>query len=388
MRPAQPMIRRRWKIAAAVVACLLLAAGGARVFWPQLLMRRVERTFSFQLTADAPRATLYFPSYSAPRLLDYTLRNAGVSAIHTPRLLNNDRPRLWTLDEIIDTVGGRAQDPDVFVLALYDFFRANLAHARDEDFQIGVPADDLLQALNFVGLTQCGEISAFICQLAERVGLPAHRVFIDRDHPWGHIVAEIFWDHAWRMIDADRDFIFPAADYRRLLSLAELRGDPSPLHRAPFDTLNRYYFKERVLLTGQASAMPTPAVTPELYTRERDLAPDAELRFDTRFNPRTKGCAVTLRAVEHPAGGEWAVNLPYPVLSLALRTDQPLVLEEPQRRTEYRWRSRHPLVIGYVPDARPWLLPLAEGVNRLAVDSLSPQWKVAVTVRVSLIESR
>jgi len=167
-------IGRHWKHFLAAIVGSFAIFIPFLYLWPWLATHRVERTLRFELTSEAPAVTLFFPPYTAPRLVSYSLRNNGTAAISTPRLLNNGAPRLWTLEEILDTGGGRQADPAARALGLYDFLRAHLRHAMDREWRTGPPGNELLQAINFVGLTQCRECAEFLCQLAERTGLPAH----------------------------------------------------------------------------------------------------------------------------------------------------------------------------------------------------------------------
>ena len=422
MRSGSPSPRWRRRLLLLIVVSLVCFAAWF-IAWPYLMTQRTERTLSFDLSSDSPMVTIYLPFNSSPRLVSYTLTNLDVAAMRMPRLLNNGGPRLWTADEILESIGGTQQPPDLLVLAINDFVRSHMRHVANNRLAEGAPVDTLLQSVNFVGMGQCGEACTFVTQLAERAGLPALRVMLDRENPKGHVVAEVKWDGQWHLIDPDRDFVFPSDDFRRLLSFAEVRRQPELLARLPFDPAMRYvHTAEKILLTGQATPLRPLPLTPFLATRESDLAPGGQLMIDTKVRRSHKGCDITLRATERPRDGEWILSLPYPLLRLEVSSRLPIPVQDPLHgRSRQLGAGLSPFVVDFGVADRPWLTPLVnrslflgnpnlafqpidlvahmrcapkslpqlvEGANRLQVDSLSKQWKIRLTIRLSILEVR
>ncbi len=422
MRSGSPSPRWRRRLALLVAMSLIIFAAWF-LAWPYLITRRTEYTLSFDLSSDSPMVTIYLPFNSSPRLVSYTLTNLDSAAVRMPRLLNNGGPRLWTADEILDSIGGTQQPPDLLVLAINNFVRSHMVHVDDHLLAEGAPVDSLLQSVNFVGMGQCGEACIFVTQLAERAGLPALKVMLDRESPKGHVVAEVKWNGQWHLIDPDRDYIFPSDDFRRLLSFAEVRRQPELIARLPFDpaiAMRYVHAAEKILLTGQATPSRPAPLTPFLATRESDLAPGGQLMIDTKVQRSHKGCDVTLRATERPRDGEWILNLPYPLLRLEVSSRLPIPVQDPLHgRSRQLGAGLSPFVVDFGVADRPWLTPLVnrslilansnlafqpidlvahmrcapkslpqlvEGANRLQVDSLSSKWKIRLTIRMSILE--
>lgn len=381
-----------------------------------LFFPRVDHQLQFRLSSDQPAVDLFFPPGSEPRLLSYTLRNVGSTAIKTPRLLGNDKPKLWSFDEVIESCGGVNQHPELLSLALFKFLREHIEHGDAG----GADTDHALLVLNDLGVCLCDGTAKHLCQLAEYVGLEARLVYLENEkQEQGHVVTEIFWDDDWHLFDVDRGLFIPAADYSDVLSLSELRTQPDRLRSAPGPKRGLSYYPGKQLLTWQYRAIQAPPAIHELPTLDLPLPANADLRFETELDSSFRGCLVRFHA-ERAQAGEWELQLPYPVMKVHFKADRQvdihdrandvrgvagpnseaiLIYGDPEsggvpRRTHHTFvfsESAQPLHLQVSADmlCAPKSLPgLVEGANRMTVESGDAVWQVEVTMNISVVEAR
>jgi hypothetical protein len=400
---------------ASLAFLILLGYAGLRELKGKYSYERVEKTFTFELTAQQSQTMLWLPPDTEPQLLEYSLENAGTTDIGTPRLLVDSAPRLWTLDEIVAECGGVNAPPEEMSWCLFELLQARLERADDEYLGKGFPFDEVLPALNDYGLSQCGPTSRYLCQLARHAGLPARQVSIGVHH----VVAEIFWADQWHMFDTDRNFLAVDDDYRQVLSLQEIRENPLAIFRTPGIRWSGGN-PNLQLLEGQAvmaDIEPTPFTSMEIG--KIPLPPGGRIEIPLAEDAPTRGLLVTWLATRKGAE-PWDLTLPYPVLSLRLQADRDVVIVDQTNKQEAKLTAGRAIDWSYQNPIEPWFAvrrdhrlvfsepekPLSltltaqmrraslsvprlhDGPNRLSVESVGDAWRVTVKMRVSLLAAK
>jgi hypothetical protein len=99
--------------------------------------------------------------------------------------------------------------------------------------------------LQSFGAGQCDDASSVLCALAIKAGLKARLYHLN-----GHIVAELFYDNAWHMFDANNGIVIKN-EQGKILSVKEIEDDPSIINRNQFAnsasvTLAKYLLKQTI----------------------------------------------------------------------------------------------------------------------------------------------
>ena len=377
-----------------------------------LLFKRVERTVHFTLTDEHAATDLFLPPGVEPRLVAYRIRNAGGQTMATPRLLINDAPRWWSLDEIVESCGGPEAEPGRLAACFFDLLRNNLKHAEDYMFIKDTRGEEVLRALNDLGFSQCGPSSNYLSQLAKHAGMSARSREINGEH----VVTELYWDGQWHMFDVDRNVFPVGADYREVLSLDTLREKPALYPLAPGHFWYYYYARNKRLLTDDVTThkMRNYAWT-TLPTKNTPFPNRAELSVTCAYDSALHGSSIAL-VVPWQGKDLWQLTAPYPLLRVRWETSQPVsiadadngidVQVEPGREASVEfgesdklWLAprRHlkmrllaetqPLDINLIAEMRTAtqsLPTVREGYNRLEVDSASEHWNVELELVLSV----
>lgn len=112
------------------------------------------------------------------------------------------------------------------VLAIFHWYRRVI-------FPHNYLADDrreILRQINSYGNTLCGSHAANLGWLLRTAGFKTHCVYISGG---GHTFVEVWYDDAWHAVDPETDFaVWSRGDKRHLISMAELKSDPTLLDNA------------------------------------------------------------------------------------------------------------------------------------------------------------
>ena len=134
--------------------------------------------------------------------LALVVAGGAVAAAELIRWLQEQRTLREALVSVIP--GGRIRSRDDLV-ALWRFVGQHVfwepAKATESDRTL--LRDTAVRTLA-TGVGLCGENARLSVRLLRLAGCPASRLYLFGER-WGHVVAEVWWDGAWRLFDAHQD---------------------------------------------------------------------------------------------------------------------------------------------------------------------------------------
>lgn len=167
------------------------------------------------ITRSPTSYTISIPPRVTVKNRSLTIENTGSVPVVNPRLTVNGRYDWFDKESIVREAVGRARSDAERALALWKF-------AREQHQRMTPPGDrfisDPVVMFNVYGYGNCGCISPALVTLAEAAGLRA-RVW----ELHGHTVAEVFFDGAWHMLDADTGRVFRDPKDNHILSVREIQ---------------------------------------------------------------------------------------------------------------------------------------------------------------------
>jgi hypothetical protein len=213
------------------------------------------------------------------------LQNRGLGAIDFEPVALNGRRVLHSFGDIDAEIAELPPQPpdDSLALRIFRFIAENRRHW----LPLTLNLDWLLTPtlfFNSTGINACGEAAALVHILATAHGLAARRMGLGR-----HVVAEVYEDGRWKMLDADYGVYFLNRE-GSVASLAELEVDlaliTSPLlwMPVPDPSLNPYTASYADLFAPPNGPVGQPVpVTPPPRSVRFSLPRGASLRLPGRF---------------------------------------------------------------------------------------------------------
>ena len=155
------------------------------------------------------------------------LENTGDVDVINPWLTVNGRRNWRTVDDIVEealrTFGNPAAMSEAEkARALYEFVRRHRFHATTGDLDV----QDPVKMFNIYGYTLCGDTAPLLMDLWRLAGLNVRRGFLT-----GHCVADVWFDGAWHMLDADGNVFYLNRDNRTIASEREVVRDHDLIKR-------------------------------------------------------------------------------------------------------------------------------------------------------------
>lgn len=155
--------------------------------------------FHFKIEEDKKELTGQIPQmYGEP--VYFSITNIGEQEI-TPQLVVNNQD--WLSNEAIlksSLTGKTIKKDEDFILAIWKFIVENRYHyypvLYEPEYAI---LENPVQYFNSWGYGFCSDSAMVLAQLAELAGIRSRVVYLKE-----HVVAEVFYEGRWHMLDADR----------------------------------------------------------------------------------------------------------------------------------------------------------------------------------------
>lgn len=166
------------------------------------------------------------------------LENTGATDLVNPWVLVNGRRNWRTTGDIAQDALRSYGEPSAMsdaekARAIWDFQRHHRFHATTGDLEVRDP----VKMFNVYGYSLCGDNAMVLADLWRSVGLKTRRGF-----PMGHCVAEVWYEGAWHMMDADGSVVFLDRDNRTIMAEKKVAGDHDLAKRSyPGDVLPALY---------------------------------------------------------------------------------------------------------------------------------------------------
>ncbi|HUR58959.1 MAG TPA: transglutaminase domain-containing protein, partial [Opitutaceae bacterium] len=159
------------------------------------------------------------------------IENVGDIDVVNPWVLVNGKRDWRSTDSIVAealrTRGNPAAMSDAEkARALWQFVCRHRFHATTGDLEVRDP----VKLFNVYGYALCGDAASVLMDLWRAAGLKARRGF-----PMGHCVAEVWYDGAWHLFDADLSVIYLDRDNESVLGEKSVAHDHDLIKRAHAD---------------------------------------------------------------------------------------------------------------------------------------------------------
>jgi hypothetical protein len=304
-------------------------------------VKRIIVTSAFDFSAPR-RATLFLPAGSEPQLISISVTNNGASAVRFPRIQVNGKNRYATMKELLGICDAYEDDPQARFLCFSEFLGRELVHIHDlPEFEGDTKnfPETVLEALNYYGYSQCGPTTFYMTWIAQALGYKACALLLH-----GHNVAEVYLDGTRSiLLDANRGFFYPSADYQQLLSLGELKSGNqvdrvvgrsfwsllAPSDRSLANSFDIYQFSrgsaqrnDRMFTQVDVRRVCDPVPATELPLARFDLLSQDRLTFTRHWDEAILGYVAELTR-RIPLPGTYHYLLPYPGLSFTLSEPAP-----------------------------------------------------------------
>ena len=186
-----------------------------------------------------------------------TIENIGPVPIQ-PHIIINGKD--WSsLQSILQSTLTEGMTNHQKAVAIWEFVRGARYHFQ-KPFSSSYPVTPLT-LFNSWGYANCGEASRAVIGLSRLAGFEVREVRLNQ-----HIVAEIFYDNGWHMLDADGEVLFldQGGD---ILSVEEIRSQPGLLIQVQSGVYPlEYFIKAYTGKRGPAIFNPIIDDTPFIYT--------------------------------------------------------------------------------------------------------------------------
>jgi len=159
-----------------------------------------------------------------------TIENLGPDRANNVRLFVNGRTYPLTTGEIVEgATRGLATDEEK-AIALWRYVCRRRYHWWPAEHAIngGLELHNPVKFFNVYGYGHCDDAAANLAMLCRAAGLQA-RVWLLR----GHVVAEVFYNQAWHMFDADTETFYPKSHRGGPASVEEIARQPWLAIRTP-----------------------------------------------------------------------------------------------------------------------------------------------------------
>jgi hypothetical protein len=160
---------------------------------------RALRGASLAAEADALGERTDWVALEDPAHAALLLQNRGLGTIDFEPVTLNGRRVLHSFDDIDAEIGALPPQPpdDSLALRIFRFITENRHHALPLTLNFTWLLTPTL-FFNSTGINACGEAAALVHILATARGLSARRMGLGH-----HVVAEVYEDGRWKMLDAD-----------------------------------------------------------------------------------------------------------------------------------------------------------------------------------------
>jgi hypothetical protein len=156
----------------------------------------------------------YYQGWQPNRFM--RLENIGETDIVNPWITINGKQNWRTLKQIANEATAGCTSEREKARAIWEFQRNHRFHATTWDSE----CDDAVKVYNIYGYTLCGNDAKVISDLWKVVGLRTRR-----GYPVGHVVAEVFYDGEYHLLDGDEHAIYLRRDNTTIASEAEIVRD-------------------------------------------------------------------------------------------------------------------------------------------------------------------
>lgn len=193
-----------------------------------LTLLNFKDSFRHETTINvAGRYELQFPF----KLYRYQITNVSSKKQTAPLLYTQI---IWnSVNGLLESAGlSHIENETTRALAIWRFISENRYH--DSPAMLRKPRDhDLLEFLSVFGYGHCDEAARALAQMAEELGLKSRVWFLN-----GHVVAEVYADGRWIMLDSDQQFYFYApGNPQHIYSVDELsKGESNSGKSDPFES--------------------------------------------------------------------------------------------------------------------------------------------------------
>lgn len=158
-----------------------------------------------------------------PENVEITIENIGNTPLVNPRMTVNGLYDWFDTGALAAEITRECRTDEEKALAIWSWIRYRTHQKSVSDRAALHP----VRGLNGYGFGICGHTAAWVKRLATAAGLQA-RV----QELWGHTVAEIYYDDAWHLLDANAKAFYLNRDNRTIASLAQVERDRGLIERS------------------------------------------------------------------------------------------------------------------------------------------------------------
>jgi len=144
------------------------------------------------------------------------IENVGQSDVQNPFVVVGGKRNWRTVEDVVVEATRGYTSPADRARAIWEFRRRTRFHATTWDSE----CNDAVKVLNVYGYTLCGNEARVISDLWKAAGLT-----VRRGYPIGHVVAEVFYDGDYHLLDSDEHVIALERDNRTIASCSEVVRD-------------------------------------------------------------------------------------------------------------------------------------------------------------------
>jgi hypothetical protein len=221
------------------------------------------RTTSF--TAVLTKPTTYTVDLtSQTRVTNRSIRltNTGTVDVRTPWVVANGTRDWYDATRIAKEALGAETSNDLKAFRLWQFVRAARYHWYPAEVDIEVHSP--VKLLNVYGYGFCDDSATNLECLLRTAGFSDSRCW----DIGGHGIAEVKYDGAYRMLDADLEVFYPMWDNRTVAGVADCASDPGLVSRVSGNDIAQLYSTTANNLAYQKRYTATPTMAVTLRPRE------------------------------------------------------------------------------------------------------------------------
>lgn len=182
------------------------------------------------------------------------LANVGRTEIINPWIVANGQRDWFDTPSIVQDVVRRARVPDEVPFLAWEFLSTNTYHFKPAEAYEEM--HDLVKFLNVYGYGFCDDHAANLEILWREAGFPQVR----SANVGSHVVAEIFHQDHWQMMDANLEIFYPSRHHPGLASVEELIRDNRIMKQVSGGFSNNYTTTEPVYFNARHHTSTTMAM--------------------------------------------------------------------------------------------------------------------------------
>ena len=150
------------------------------------------------------------------------LENLGDTAVVNPWIRRSGSPDTRSLKSMVDSIMQPGMSDKEKARRLWEYEIHNRFHATTQDDEVA----DVVKRVNVYGYSLCYDESKDVSDLWRAAGLK-----VRKGYPYGHSLAEVYYEGGWHLLDSDESIISLLRDNETIASEAQVVADHDLMKR-------------------------------------------------------------------------------------------------------------------------------------------------------------